>query len=494
MKKKKNIRGIALLMILSQVLLAVFVFQRIYNRYGEEEDVLKEAISQTFLKSKQQVIDSMLKSRVIDPLILQSDSLRVSLNTDNDYSESLQQGNRHSGHFRQVIRIGNGRKVMVYRNDSSAGIVRNEGDSSSLNGSKDDLLLREIKLVINDSRNGKQGAHRIEDLFHANKIDTTLLKKIIRSNFQKNGFLFPLRWLSSDRTIANESMLYFETNFFKTSYGLGITRYRLYLLQKILPEILFVFALLFITGLAFLLSYRSLKKQMKLNLLKDDFISNISHELKTPVSTVKLSLEALLKFDSLREPEVMKEYLNMASQETERLETLISKVMNSSLLETGGLVLEKESINLISLTEECLRSFKPRFEQQGAKVEMKTESGDYDIQADKALLRGVLLNLLDNSLKYRTSDNRIYIRFSVREEVIHLHVMDNGPGIPEEYLDKVTERFFRVPDNKGHRVKGHGLGLNFAAQVMHLHRGGLVIHNRIEGGLHVELTFPRLKA
>jgi len=223
--------------------------------------------------------------------------------------------------------------------------------------------------------------------------------------------------------------------------------------------------------------------------MKDDFISNMSHELKTPIATVKVALEALNNFNIIEDPKRGREYLGMATAEMDRLELLATRVLNTSLLESGKIYLQQESYDLNKLAEEVLQSMQLRFRQFGAKVSLETTGRNFMIPMDKLHMQGVLINLLDNSLKYGDKPVNIDMLLTENNGAVRLELKDNGPGIPEEYRERVFEKFFRVPTGNRHNIKGHGLGLSYAAQVMRQHNGNIQVNNIAAGGCVFTLTF-----
>lgn len=230
-----------------------------------------------------------------------------------------------------------------------------------------------------------------------------------------------------------------------------------------------------------------------LNILRNDFISNISHELKTPVSTITVALEALKDFDRIKDPVKSNEYLEIAFNEMKRLDKLVTQILNTSILDDKNQYLQIEETDLVLLTNEVLSSMQARFSKQGAKVEFKTDLMTCMLSIDRLHIQGVLLNLLDNSLKYTTGVPEILVRIEERKNNVLLAIRDNGPGIPDEYIRKVFDKFFRVPKGDTHDVKGYGLGLSFADLVMKHHSGSIGVRNLKEGGCIFTLVFPGAK-
>jgi two-component system phosphate regulon sensor histidine kinase PhoR len=251
--------------------------------------------------------------------------------------------------------------------------------------------------------------------------------------------------------------------------------------------------LLLFTGAAFFFTYRSLKKMETLNNLRNEFISNISHELKTPVSTVSVALEALKNYIITKDSSKFSEYLEISGKEMKRLDQLISQVLNTSRLEDNNQFIQKEETDLAALTKDVMNSMQVRFSQQDANVKLICEKEAIVLNLDILHIQGVLINLLDNSLKYAVEKPEIDIRIEEKSSNVFLKISDNGPGIPKEYQSKVFDKFFRVPTGDMHNVKGYGLGLSFADLVMKQHSGSISVRNQKEKGCEFILVFPRSK-
>jgi signal transduction histidine kinase len=256
-----------------------------------------------------------------------------------------------------------------------------------------------------------------------------------------------------------------------------------------LPQFLFALILLGISASALLIAYRSLKKQLALNRMRDDFISNISHELQTPVSTVKIALEAISTYDLKKDPKVTGEYLEMASREVDRLGGLVGKVLNHALLEDQSDWLQKEACDLYEMVQKIIKTMEIAIREKGAEISLSPVAGPFMVLADPVYMEGVIINLIDNSLKYAGTNPEIEIILASGSSGVTLSVRDNGPGIPREFKDRVFEKFFRITTGNRHDVKGYGLGLNFASQVMEHHHGSISQHNLPGGGCEFILQF-----
>ncbi|MDP4217128.1 MAG: HAMP domain-containing sensor histidine kinase [Bacteroidota bacterium] len=285
--------------------------------------------------------------------------------------------------------------------------------------------------------------------------------------------------LSSD-SIGNKVVLGFSK---PLAYEVHFDHMFWYMAARIGPQALFSLLLVGFTVLSLLLLYRNWQQQRRLTELKNDFISNITHELKTPIATVSVAVEALRKFNALEDPARTKEYLDISAEELQRLSLLVDKVLKLSLFERQEIELKKERFDMRLLAKEVLSSMRLQFEKYGAKVSFHAAGDDdeYQLYADKLHFTSVLFNLLDNALKYSKSNPSIQIDLSAGPEQLALSVVDNGIGIPAAYKDRIFEKFFRVPTGDKHNVKGYGMGLSYVYYI--LQRQGATIRVDSEEGI-----------
>lgn len=263
-----------------------------------------------------------------------------------------------------------------------------------------------------------------------------------------------------------------------------------YLMKRITQPILFSILLLGITILSFFLLYRNLLKQRRLAELKNEFISNITHELKTPIATVGVAIEALRNFNAIQDPQRTKEYLDISSNELQRLSLLVDKVLKLSMFEKKEIDLKYEPVNMKEITDEVVSSLKLQLEKKKAVVSVTAE-GETGLQGDRLHLLSVVFNLLDNALKYSKGKPVIDIRIMGTDQQVIFSVTDNGIGIPSEYKDKIFDKFFRVPHGDTHNEKGYGLGLSYAARVIQQHKGTIDVVNNEGGGVTFTIHLPK---
>lgn len=279
-----------------------------------------------------------------------------------------------------------------------------------------------------------------------------------------------------------EDTLTFTTSFFPfgrhQSFAAGFSGVRPLLIRQLLPQIAFSVLITAMILLSFGLIYRNLLSQQRLIAQKNDFIGNVTHELKTPVATVGVALEAMKHFDVLKDPGKTKEYLEMATQELNRLSMMTDKILKTSVLDYGAEIRTNPvRIDMVEMITRVLSSFAILAEQKGMALRF-VHSGRGIVDGHREHLTQMVYNLVDNALKYGTGSPEVLVSLSGSQHQVTLEVADEGPGIPEVYRDKVFDKFFRVPSGDIHNVKGYGLGLNYVAGVIRAHGGGI----RVESG------------
>lgn len=261
--------------------------------------------------------------------------------------------------------------------------------------------------------------------------------------------------------------------------------------KKMLPQVGFSLLLILFTSVAFVFLYRNIASQQKLAIVKNEFISNVTHELKTPIATVQVAVEALKNFNAIDDPKKTKEYLDITSAELHRLSMLVDNVLKLSMFESGRIILDKEWFDLAALLQETVESMKLQFEKAGVRVVQAGVDTAMNVYADKLHISSVLYNLLDNALKYSRKGNLIELTLGTPlPNVVELRVKDNGTGIAPEFQQKIFEKFFRVPSGDIHDVKGYGLGLSYVSQIVSQHDGFIEVESELGKGSTFILRLP----
>ncbi len=274
-------------------------------------------------------------------------------------------------------------------------------------------------------------------------------------------------------------------------YTASLANVRGIILAQITPQILFALFLTLLTATAFLVMLRNLRAQQRLMEAKNDFISNVTHELKTPVATVSVALEALRDFHAIDNPTLTQAYLDIAQHELSRLALMTDKILETSVFETNGVDYRPESIDLDTTTQQIIASMKMVFETRRATIQYSKDGNNFVLRGGTIHITNVIYNLLDNALKYSPKSPVITVSLKNAVDSVSLSVKDEGLGIAAEYQKKIFEKFFRVPTGDVHNTKGYGLGLNYVASVIRSHGGRIDLQSEPGKGSCFTITLPR---
>lgn len=276
-------------------------------------------------------------------------------------------------------------------------------------------------------------------------------------------------------------------SFFKARF----TGYVPFIWKRLWPQLLFSLLIVCISIFSFVLLYRTLIRQKKLNEQKDQFISNMTHELKTPIATVSVALEAMQNFNVLDDAQRTREYLDISQKELQRLGLLVDKVLKLSMFENNMLEIHPEPLDFEALAREVCAAMKLQFEKNNVVFSLERTGTDFQITGDRLHLGGVLFNLLDNALKYGGEKPEIRVALFADNNEVRAVISDNGNGIAPEYREKVFEKFFRIQQGNRHDVKGYGLGLAYAAGIAKKHGGRITIESVPGKGSSFTLILPK---
>ncbi len=215
---------------------------------------------------------------------------------------------------------------------------------------------------------------------------------------------------------------------------------------------------------------RYIVRQIELVQVKSSFVSNVTHELKTPIAVIKLAVETL-EMRRFRNPEEEEKYLRTILKESDRLTRLVDNILDFSRLESGQRALRLAEVRVEDLVSTALESFRLRLEDEGFHWDVDIPAGLPSVRADVIALQHCLLNLLDNAVKYSRDRKEIRITARARDGMVSVAVSDRGIGIAAEDLPRIFEKFVRVETGLVHTVKGAGLGLSLVDQIVRAHHG-----------------------
>lgn len=390
-------------------------------------------------------------------------------------NDTTQRGGKGVRMERLEMEINSSPKIIINNNGESRTVDFKGPDSQSRGGNVFFTMIRDIDAI-------------------ADSIDIDTLYSAVEANFEKAGLYIPFQIVRSRDTLVHDGPL--RQNVVRVGlmphlgYELKLGNSFLYFLRKLMLPLLFSIFLLGVTIASFLLLYRNLKQQQRLAILKNDFISNITHELKTPIATVNVALEALQNFNAINDPAKTEAYIDMSRQELKRLSLLVDKVLRVSMFENSKVALKKEQVDMVALVQEVMDSMRIQFDKSGTVVNLQLQGDALMVEGDKLHLLSVVYNLLDNAMKYSKGQPVVDIYLKSGGEQLEMRVEDRGIGIPKVYHDKVFEKFFRVPTGDIHDVKGYGLGLSYVAHIVQEHGGTIALRSEEGKGCTFIIQLP----
>jgi two-component system phosphate regulon sensor histidine kinase PhoR len=336
---------------------------------------------------------------------------------------------------------------------------------------------------------GKNEIHKIDSLFkyymkfYNFHIDYTfeVVKPKFKSN-NENGFsnhIFnkPLQNLAGNNGVELKLIFPEKKQFIMAEMG------TLFITSVIL--ILVVFVLFWRTIL-------SLLKEKKIWEHTTDFLNNMTHEFKTPLTNIALASKMLIKDSTNKQPDKIKHYSEIILEENEKLNLQIEQVLSMTALERGEIPLQKIELDFHQLINDTLKCIGIQIENQQGNIKLNLLAEIFVIKGDKTHLTNALCNLIDNAIKYAKEKPDITIHTYNRGKFLVMEVSDNGIGIEKKYQKKVFDKFFRIPTGDIHNVKGFGLGLAYVKKIVEIHQGIIEIKSEPNKGTIFNISLPNV--
>lgn len=259
-------------------------------------------------------------------------------------------------------------------------------------------------------------------------------------------------------------------------------------IKFMIPSVFFTLILL----VTFIITLVIVFRQKRYNEIKNDFVNNMTHELKTPIASISLATQ-MLNDDSVTKSEKMRKHLvGVITDETKRLRFLVEKVLQMSMFDRKKSSFKKKHLDINEMVESIANSFSLRVEHTGGKINVDIGAVDSDIYVDEVNFQNVIFNLMDNAVKYRKTDEpvNIYLKTWNDDKWLYLSVHDTGKGIKKDDLKKIFEKFYRVGTGNVHDVKGFGLGLAYVKKVVDLHDGEIKVDSEYGKGSTFTIKLP----
>lgn len=263
-----------------------------------------------------------------------------------------------------------------------------------------------------------------------------------------------------------------------------------FLFKELLPLITISGISILLLFVCFLILVSIIRRQSALALVKEDFINNMTHELKTPLFTISIASKMLAEQEHIKQNEKFTSYIESIQEETARLTQLVNKVLETSALDKKQLQLDRKQVDLHMLIRSAVKSFDLIRKEQGASIELFLLAQTHTIYADETHITAAISSLLDNAFKYSKQTVHITITTNNRNKHILLSIADKGIGIDPETKHQLFERFFRGNTGNLHNVKGYGIGLSYVKTIIEAHGGSISVKSSVGEGSEFILILP----
>ncbi|HOY32175.1 MAG TPA: HAMP domain-containing sensor histidine kinase [Bacteroidales bacterium] len=449
-----------------------------------------------------------------------SDSDAVSKNIFNVTSEKINVTvlQEHTG---EIIKTYDTTIVSIQKRLSSSNPSSSVlSDMPAISYGIDSLLSGELQHVKSNINNYLNKTELVNDVFNdffnlkhydaiENRLNFILLDSLIRHELRNSGIYTeyefgvysPLRNVMViektghyHKELLEEGYAYniFPRDLFMTPEYIMIyfPRKNMYLYKQNWELTAVSILLIVIIIFSFVYSINTIFKQKKLSEMKNDFINNMTHEFKTPISTISLTCEALNDKDVIGSGAGVGNYINIISEENKRLGAMAEKILQTAVIDKGQLQLHKELIDIHTIIEDVIHSFQIQVDVKNGSISGSFHAQNHYISADKTHITNVIYNLLDNALKYTPVTPCIIISTQNILKGISIVISDNGIGISKSNQKKIFDKLYRVPTGNVHNVKGFGLGLHYVKTIIEAHGGNISVESELKKGTKIKIYLP----
>ncbi len=256
----------------------------------------------------------------------------------------------------------------------------------------------------------------------------------------------------------------------------------------------YISAFLFITALLFFVyAIAVMLGQKRFSEVQKDFINNMTHELKTPISTIGISAKVIADPEIIKQPERLSKYAQIIVHQNQRMEQQVEKVLQSTLAEKGRIQLDLERVDINRCIMRIVKEFEIKTQESGSEVKLILDDSNPEIQADKSHFENMLLNLLDNAIKYSEDSPKVEIETQKTSNELRLSIKDHGIGMDQNQIKKIFQKFYRIPTGNIHNVKGFGLGLDYVKNIVKAHQWHIEVQSLPGTGSEFSVLIPKNK-
>ena len=353
---------------------------------------------------------------------------------------------------------------------------------------------------------------RLEDRHIKERIDSVFLEHILANAIAETGIKLNYKYAVKNANLGREKIIMgspdytpkskdeFNTRLFSLDfYGAKPNYLNIYFPQRsryllqatgftIIPTIILTALLIGIFAYTIMIIFR----QKKLSMIKNDFINNMTHELKTPISTISLASQMLEDGTVTNTPKTIEHISRVINQESKRLSFQVEKVLQMAIFNEGRLKFKFKEFDVNDMIKTVTGNFELRVKNKSGTLETEVTAEHPVIKGDEVHITNVIFNLLDNAVKYSKEIPEISVKTENRKDFVVISVQDKGIGIPREHLNQIFDRFYRVPTGNVHNVKGFGLGLSYVKKIVDSHDGKIKVDSAVNKGTKFSILFPQI--
>jgi two-component system, OmpR family, phosphate regulon sensor histidine kinase PhoR len=364
----------------------------------------------------------------------------------------------------------------------------------------------ERRYIVEHVLDDLSGFHRIPLLERLNPV---LLDSVVNETLQEKGIHMPFSYgvisASNDSIILSDQITFhkelltsnYKTRLFpydmfveKNNIAFHFPKQTFFILRQIGISALLTFLFMIIIIFCFIYVIRTIFKQRQFSKLLTDFINNMTHEFKTPISTIALTSETLTNPAILNNQKRIKKYGQIIRDESTRMRGQVEKILQMAALEEGDFELNISKVNIHDLINSAVDKFIVKIEQRQGAISLDLRANHSAVEADSIHLENIIHNLIDNAIKYTKQKPEIKISTENISEQVNISVKDNGLGIESDDQKHIFEKYYRVPTGNVHDVKGFGLGLSYVKLMVEAHGGEIFLTSELGKGSTFELVLP----
>jgi len=507
---KKSYRWVIVLLSVCMLSILLVQFYGLKQMYQQRKDLFDlkvyEALESISTKINELSLVELFKSNY--GLGKKSDTTRKSVNTIKIFRSKISSNKHKTEHIETKVFV-NDTQVQNDK-DSTERLKRLVSEHFIESNSQDDSLSNILKLKIQrdlrtvlDSTEENQLLERIiteVQLLDVNNDAPEKISAILKQELELKGLVLPFEYKIEFDSLGIRTSKLSSKNFEKHQpfyeYNLSakkiIKRNRFLLLQ--FPDInahilrgmqagiLVTGIFILIISLCYYYIIKLILNQKKLSEMKNDFVNNITHELKTPIATASLAIDTIKNQTAKHSEEQISAYLYIVKEEMGKLNLHVERVMQIALMDQNKSAFNFEHLMLEELIEESIHHHQLQFKEQSATLHFEKPTQKLKMCGDRGHLVNAFNNILDNALKYSNSICRIKISIQCEKQVAKIIFQDNGIGIADKDLSRVFEKFYRAPTGNLHNAKGFGVGLSYVKMVVEAHGGSINVESHLGKG------------